>query len=138
VQIYRYLDISMTSLGASGSLLNRIASSSSPLFKWRRLCDIARRSNSRLWKDRYSPDQRLTDMMFCRPMEFGYEIMLTRFHIWDLKLNGKINDEENITAETLLDNLLGLKEVRRTSRSDHLSLGLLSDLSPRNTRTYSW
>lgn len=134
MRIYRYLDISMTSLGGSSSLSTQFASSSGPPFKWRRMCAFARRSNSLLWTDKYSPNQRLKDMEFCRPMELGYESVLVRFRIWNSRLNGKLNDENNITAESLLQDLLRLKEASTTSPTNRVYIDLLSNLDPRTTK----
>jgi hypothetical protein len=133
---YRFLDVSMTSLGNSGSFLNRLARSSSLVFDWRRLCAIARRSKSRLWGDKYSPDQRLRDNEFCRPMEFGYEAVLIRFHIWDLHSNRKVEDHENVTAKSLLDDIFRLKEVRNTNYFNHLNLVSHSYITPRSTQMF--
>lgn len=78
------------------------------------MCAVARRSNSLLWTDKYSPNQRLKDMEFCRPMELGYETTLLRFDIWKLRLEGNFNDRQKITGESLLQDLLRLKEVSVT------------------------
>ncbi|CAH0042787.1 unnamed protein product [Clonostachys rhizophaga] len=91
-----YLDISMTISGASKSLLTELTGSQRPLFDFRRLCANARRTNLLLWKHRYSPQQRLRDATFARPMEFGFQVLSARFHIWSWEANGKhCSDIEN-------------------------------------------
>ncbi|CAI6042553.1 unnamed protein product [Clonostachys chloroleuca] len=97
-----YLDISMTISGASKSLLTELTGSQSPLFDFRRLCANARRTNLLLWKHRYSPQQRLRDATFARPMEFGFQVLSARFHIWSWEANGKhCSDIENHPSSCL-------------------------------------
>lgn len=97
----------MTSIGQGGTLSGPITRSTSPFFDWKTLVTIARRSNSRLWRDMYSPDQRVTDMEFFRLADMGHEMLSTRFRIWDFKTNGGDDD----TARSMLEGLLSMQEV---------------------------
>ncbi|KAH8659944.1 hypothetical protein BX600DRAFT_466969 [Xylariales sp. PMI_506] len=105
-----YLDISMISMGASDSLLKRLSRSSIPVFDRRHLCSTARRSNLRLWREKYSTAQQLRDKELYRMIEFGFDALTLRFRIWDLRTNGPDGQEENIAAARLLDELLWVKE----------------------------
>lgn len=110
-RLRRYLDISMTISGASKSLLTELTGSHSPLFDFRRLCANARRTNLLLWKHRYSPQQRLRDATFARPMEFGFQVLSARFHIWNWEANGKHCPDIENHPSSWLSRLFDSQEV---------------------------
>lgn len=48
-----------------------------------------------------------------RPVELGWQVMFTRFAIWDLRSGVKSSDEDYTSSSlSIVDHLLDLREVR--------------------------
>jgi hypothetical protein len=77
-----------------------------------RLYQISRLGGHRLWGEPLSGDHMLADAELYRPVELGWQVLLTRFTIWDLRSEGEPHHKENTKSSLILEHLLDLREVR--------------------------
>lgn len=78
-----------------------------------RLYHLSRLGDHRLWGQPLSGDNMPADDELYRPVELGWQVMVTRFAIWDLKSGRKPHGADSTTSSlSILDHLLELREVR--------------------------
>ena len=91
--------------------MKSVLGSDNPALNTTHLYQLSRLGDHRLWGHPLSDDDMLASDELYRPVELGWQVMLTRFAIWDLS-SGNLSDADHTASSlSILDRLLDLREV---------------------------